>query len=129
MKLSTGLKLALLALGVLLLYSSATLRAQKTTTITVCPAGPPDCHFQKIQDAINAAIEGSTIQVKSGTYTENLTIIYKRLTLQSEGRDQVIIQGTVAILFTKSVTISGFTVKGGRSVRQEIVTRGRCGAG
>lgn len=116
MKLSTGLKLALLALGVLLLYSSATLRAQKTTTITVCPAGPPDCHFQKIQDAINVAIEGSTIQVKSGTYAENLTIIYKRLILQGDGKNQVTVQGTVALLFTKSVTMSGFTIKDGRTV-------------
>jgi parallel beta-helix repeat protein len=116
MKLSTGLKLALLALSVLLLYSSATLRAQQPITLTVCPAGPPACHFQKIQDAINVAIEGSTIQVKAGTYAENLTIIYKRLTLQGEGRNQVTIQGTVAFLFTKGVTMSGFTIKDGRTV-------------
>ncbi len=116
MKLSTGLKLVLLALDVLLLYSSATLRAQKTIILTVCPAGPPDCHFQKIQDAINVAIEGSTIQVKSGTYGEDLTIIYKGLTLQGEGKSQVTIQGTVAFLFTKSVIMSGFTIKDGRAV-------------
>jgi len=116
MKLSIGLKLAALVLGVLLLYSSVTLRAQKTITITVCPAGPPDCHFQKIQDAINVAIEGSTIQVKAGTYAESLTIIYKRLTLQGEGRNQVTIQGTVALLFTKGVTMSGFTIKDGRTI-------------
>ena len=116
MKLSTGLKLALFALGVLLLYSSATLRAQKPITLTVCPTGPPDCHFQKIQDAINVAIEGSTIQVQSGTYAENLTIIYKRLTLQGEGRNQVTIQGTVAFLSTKGVTMSGFTIKDGRTI-------------
>lgn len=90
--------------------------AQKTITITVCPAGPPDCHFQKIQDAINAAIEGSTIEVQSGTYTENLTIIYKRLTLKGDGKNQVTVQGTVALLFTKSVTMSGFTIKDGRTV-------------
>jgi parallel beta-helix repeat protein len=116
MRFSTGFRFMLLVLGLLLLYSSATLRAQKPITLTVCLAGPPDCHFQKIQDAINVAIEGSTIQVKAGTYAENLTIIYKRLTLQGEGRNQVTIQGTVAFLFTKGVTMSGFTIKDGRTV-------------
>lgn len=108
MKLSTELKLTLLALSVFLLYSSTTLRAQKTITITVCPTGPPDCHFQKIQDAINVAVESSTIQVKSGTYAENITVIYKRLILQGEGKNQVTVQGTAASL---SRTVEQSTLK------------------
>ncbi len=111
MKPSRPLKLAALAL-VLLGLGLGTSVGLAQRTITVCPQG---CHYSKIQQAINAASEGDTIQVGAGTYQENLTII-KGLTLQGEGKDKVTIQGTVTILSTRLVTMSGFTVKGGQGV-------------
>jgi parallel beta-helix repeat protein len=114
---SRPLKLAALALLVLGLGLGTPVGLAQRT-ITVCPQG---CHYSKIQQAITAASEGDTIQVKAGTYQENLTII-KRLTLQGEGKDKVTIQGTVTILSTKLVTLSGFTVKGGQGVYIEDST-------
>ncbi len=111
MKPSRPLKLAALAL-VLLGLGLGTSVGLAQRTITVCPQG---CHYSKIQQAITAASEGDTIQVGAGTYQENLTII-KGLTLQGEGKDKVTIQGTVTILSTRLVTMSGFTVKGGQGV-------------
>jgi parallel beta-helix repeat protein len=114
---SRPLKLAALALLVLGLGLGTPVGLAQRT-ITVCPQG---CHYSKIQQAITAASEGDTIQVGAGTYQENLTII-KRLTLQGEGKDKVTIQGTVTILSTKLVTLSGFTVKGGQGVQIEDST-------
>jgi parallel beta-helix repeat protein len=114
---SRPLKLAALALLVLGLGLGTPVGLAQRT-ITVCPQG---CQYAKIQEAINAASEGDTIQVKAGTYQENLQII-KRLTLQGEGKDKVTIQGTVTILSTKLVTLSGFTVKGGQGVYIEDST-------
>jgi parallel beta-helix repeat protein len=114
---SRPLKLAALALLVLGLGLGTPVGLAQRT-ITVCPQG---CQYAKIQEAINAASEGDTIQVGAGTYQENLTII-KRLTLQGEGKDKVTIQGTVTILSAKLVTLSGFTVKGGQGVYIEDST-------
>jgi parallel beta-helix repeat protein len=114
---SRPLKLAALALLVLGLGLGTPVGLAQRT-ITVCPQG---CHYSKIQQAITAASEGDTIQVGAGTYQENLTIT-KRLTLQGEGKDKVTIQGTVTILSTKLVTLSGFTVKGGQGVQIEDST-------
>jgi WD40 repeat protein len=114
---SRPLKLAALALLVLGLGLGTPVGLAQRT-ITVCPQG---CQYAKIQQAITAASEGDTIQVGAGTYQENLTII-KRLTLQGEGKDKVTIQGTVTILSTKLVTLSGFTVKGGQGVQIEDST-------
>jgi parallel beta-helix repeat protein len=114
---SRPLKLAALALLVLGLGLGTPVGLAQRT-ITVCPQG---CQYAKIQEAISVASEGDTIQVKAGTYQENLTII-KRLTLQGEGKDKVTIQGTVTILSAKLVTLSGFTVKGGQGVQIEDST-------
>jgi parallel beta-helix repeat protein len=114
---SRPLKLAALALLVLGLGLGTPVGLAQRT-ITVCPQG---CQYAKIQEAINAASEGDTIQVGAGTYQENLTIT-KRLTLQGEGKDKVTIQGTVTILSAKLVTLSGFTVKGGQGVQIEDST-------
>jgi hypothetical protein len=108
-----GLALLLLGLGI-----PSGLVGAGAATLTVCPQG---CQYASIQEAINAAFEGDTIQVGAGTYQENLTIT-KRLTLQGEGKDKVTIQGTVTILSTKLVTLSGFTVKGGQGVYIEDST-------
>ena len=73
--------------------------------------------YQKIQDAIDAANNGDTIIVRSGTYTENLTI-NKYLTLRSQnGASQTIVQpsggSNVLAVSANGVTIRGFTIRNG----------------
>jgi Skp family chaperone for outer membrane proteins len=63
-------------------------KGTNSTTLTVCPSG---CAFSRIQDAINVATPGATIEIGPGTYYENVEIA-KSLTLlsQSEGQTQII---------------------------------------
>jgi len=82
---------------------------------------PPRLAIYQDPRGITAASAGDTIQVKAGTYVESLQII-KRLTLQGESRDKVILQGTVVIFNTKLVTMSGFTVMCGQGGHIECST-------
>ncbi len=95
---------AALVLGALVAVASGT--AQKV--ITVCQSG---CDFSSIKAAILAAPENSVIHVKAGTYKESLVIL-KPLSLVGEGRDKTIIEGGIAILETKLVNVTGFTIRG-----------------
>jgi parallel beta-helix repeat protein len=117
---SLGLALALAALVVG--------QPPSAKTITVCPSG---CQFTKIQDAINAATAGDTIEVQAGTYVENLTIT-KSLTLRGADPAATIIDGsngvaakipTIVVEKTENVTITGFTItRGYRGVWGRWVT-------
>lgn len=86
-----------------------------------------DCDYATIQEAINAAIDGVTIEVDQGTYTENLTID-KSITLRSTDPDTpsvvayTIINGggSGRVLWVKAesgeqltVNIEGLTITGG----------------
>jgi hypothetical protein len=65
--------------------------------------------YDAIQDAIAEAIEGDTILVTPGTYTENVNI-NKAITLKSlNGRESTEIAGTITIT-ADDVTVEGFTV-------------------
>ena len=55
--------------------------ADTAATLTVCPSG---CPYTVIQDAVNAAAPGDTVQVSAGTYTQTVTIITS-LTLAGVG--------------------------------------------
>jgi parallel beta-helix repeat protein len=71
-----------------------------------------------IQAAVNAAYPGDTIIVRDGTYTENIKVDKKRLTIRSEnGPDSTIIRAEYPDDYVFEVTvdyvkISGFTVGG-----------------
>jgi len=72
--------------------------------------------YQYIQDGINAANESDVIYVYSGTYSENLAIYNKKITLSGYGSGTKIINGndiykhTIEIV-ANGVEFSGFTIK------------------
>ncbi|MHC1635626.1 MAG: right-handed parallel beta-helix repeat-containing protein [Candidatus Methanospirareceae archaeon] len=74
-----------------------------------------------IQDAVNNANNGDIIYVHAGTYTENVIIMFKRLTLIGDGMDKVVVQAAspsksvFTILHAEGVNITGFTVTGATS--------------
>ena len=78
----------------------------------------PDDH-PTIQKAINAAVNGDTVIVRSGTYVENIKVDFKGLTVTSESGPKVtIIDGNqsglvVKLLSTGTSQISGFTITNG----------------
>ena len=85
-------------------------------TITVCQAGPPQCDYQTIQAAIDAAGAGGTILVSSGTYSEQLTL-KSGVTIQSEhGPEAVTVtassQPIISATGVVSVVIQGISVVG-----------------
>ena len=96
--------------------------AQAGKTITVGPSG---CDFTTIQAAIDAAPNGSIIQVQTGSYKENLTIRNRDgLTLQGAGADKVTLDGNgsqqkdappgILILSSRNITVTGFRITNSR---------------
>jgi len=90
---------------------------------SICPADTiyvPD-HHATIQGAINAADNGDTVIVRSGTYLENIDFVDKAITVMSEaGPTSTVIDGNQAgsvVLFQTSEDIDsvlkGFTIKNG----------------
>lgn len=87
--------------------------ASATTTHTVCASG---CDFSSIQAAINAANDGETIYVRSGTYHENI-IVNKYLTIKGENKENTIIEGdgiNDVIIIELGGVIQGFKITGGK---------------
>ena len=82
------------------------------TTIYVDDNG--GANYSSIQDAIDAASDGDTIFVYSGTYNENI-VVNKTLTLTGENKDNTIINGVasghVVEIKAYSVNLSGFTIQ------------------
>ncbi|HHX27974.1 MAG TPA: hypothetical protein GX716_03075 [Firmicutes bacterium] len=67
-------------------------------------------YYLAIQDAIDAAADGDTIEVAPGKYEESVIRIYgKGLTLASRGKHGAVIEGRVDIR-ANSVTLDGFTI-------------------
>jgi len=100
---------------ILLLLSLTQLRtAAKAATSTI--RVPQD--YRTIQEAINHATDGETIQISTGTYSENV-IVNKTVSLIGENRTSTIVDGgrTETVIYVKAnnVVISGFTVQNGYS--------------
>ena len=81
-----------------------------------------------IQSAINNAIDGSTIYVHNGTYTENVDV-NKELTLIGEGADILNVTALsssdhVFEVTANHVNISGFTLKGATSQQYAGISLG-----
>ena len=87
------------------------------STLYVGGSGPNN--YTKIQDAINAANDGDTVFVYSGTYYENV-VINKRITLIGENEGNTIINGSKGyyddvISSPSHVVIKNFTLESGRN--------------
>jgi len=99
-------------------------------TITVDDDGPSD--YDTIQDAVDDADAGDTIDVKSGTYTENV-VVDKLLTITGAGNDTTTIDGSssgVTVNITSDwCNLSGFRItKGsiGLFIAGENITVSEC---
>jgi len=67
--LSLGLGLVIAMLWMLGDFGPTPLMA-RAGSHTVCPAGPPDCDYRTVQEAVDAAGAGDTIKVATGVYTD-----------------------------------------------------------
>jgi parallel beta-helix repeat protein len=114
-------KISIICITILLLllaFSGCVEQPIESKTIYVDGKGGKD--YTSIQTAINAADDGYTIHVYSGTYNENL-VIDKSIDLIGEDKDNTIILGNEnddGITINKDQTsISGFTIKSGLGTR------------
>src|SRR5215211_5194295 len=75
----------------LALSVGVSLRAQAATTWTVCASG---CDYMSIKSAIAAptTLDGDTLAIGAGTYTEAGITVDKNLTLQGEAAATTIVQ-------------------------------------
>jgi len=80
--------------------------------ITVDEDGPAD--YNKIQEAIDAAVAGDTINVASGTYYENV-IVNKQLKLVGDDPNAVVIDsggmGDAVTITAGNIRVEGFTIR------------------
>jgi nitrous oxidase accessory protein NosD len=97
-----------LALVIVVLFCGAA----SADTLTVGSSG---CDYTKIQDAVDNASAGYTILVYNGTYTENVWVNNKDLTIRGEDRETTIIDGggsgDCIRVSSSDVDIGGFTIK------------------
>jgi hypothetical protein len=79
--------------------------ASARNTLTVCPAGPPECQFATVQEALSAAQDGDRILIAPGSYNAGLTI-NKSVSLIGSGATETTLSGGAV----------GVTVAGGSTV-------------
>jgi len=92
-----------------------------TTGSDVTGDGSADNPFATIQHGIDAAINGDTVLVAAGTYTENVSLNKTIVLMSSEGADSTIIDannfGTVVTITDGSdATLDGFTLQNGYTI-------------
>jgi parallel beta-helix repeat protein len=119
---STVFLISILLLSIAVLLPSHTSMVKAEGSIVRVPGD-----FSTIQEAINAAQNGSTILVSSGVYFEQLTI-NKTLTLLGEDRMNTIVDGSnsgsVVTVTADNAVIDGFTVRNGSTGMDSIGSDG-----
>lgn len=110
---SSFIRVVLSATFLLVLLFTATTEAQ--ATVRRVPAD-----YATIQQAINASVDGDTVLVAPGTYSGEIDIIFKAITVTSEaGPDLTVLDGggggaVFVVRFGESSgTLSGFTIRNG----------------
>jgi nitrous oxidase accessory protein len=107
MELSKGLSIFLFSLilfSVLAIPLADSLAAANSRTITV----PTD--YPSIQAAVNNAVDGDTIYIKSGYYAEN-PVVNKSVSLIGEERDKTVIDVTAGLkVQSNNVLVTGLTI-------------------
>jgi len=102
-----------------LIGSSAAVPVASAASLRVCPAAGAGCQFTLIQDAIDHASNGDTINIASGTYKEDLTIGgASGLSLVGGNPQRVIIDGNhggsvLTVLPGHDVKLVGVTLTNG----------------
>ena len=91
-------------LAVLLVLACAGTAAGATWVVD--DDGGAGVDYMTIQAAVNAAAAGDTIEVRSGTYVENVNVD-KRLTLIGEGVDVVTVQAALMQTPVLTADVSG----------------------
>jgi predicted outer membrane repeat protein len=112
-------------LGALALAFLGTASAHASNTLTVCPAGPPECQFETVQEALDAAQTGDRILIAPGTYAAGFTVA-KNVSLIGSGESETTLSGgEVAVTIAADVTVevTGLTISQGRDTG--LVNRGR----
>jgi hypothetical protein len=94
------------------------LRAQAATTWTVCASG---CDYASIKSAIAAptTLDGDTLVIAAGTYTEPGIVVNKSLTLQGERAATTIVQAAAS---KGTATDRVFTIASGITVTLRALT-------
>lgn len=97
-------------IGVILLILIST--GSEAAIITVDDDGP--AMHSRIQDAINASIDGDTVYVYNGTYYENI-IVNRTINLTGENRSNTVINGggigKVVWIVSDWVNVTGFNIE------------------
>jgi hypothetical protein len=122
-----ALIVVLVALALLVVLGGASVAAlAPEALITVCPPPGAGCDYTTIREAVDNANPGDTIRVAEGTYTENLTIDGKTLTL----RGGYTISGTQWLTDTGETVIDGngadrtFLIHGNNSMLESLTITG-----
>jgi len=114
-----------IAVGIMIL---ALLLAGTAGAVTITVNASGNANYTTIQDAVNAANNGDTIMVDSGTYYENV-LVNKSVTLVGAGEEVTTIQAFdpgnhVFYVTSDEVNISGFTVTGATSGYHPVFSAG-----
>jgi len=94
----------------------------RARNVTVCSAG---CGYTRIQDAVDAASPGSTVEVQAGTYRENVNIS-KPLMLKGTGLPLIDAsgKGSAITLSRDGITLEGFRIANAAEAGIEVMSNG-----
>ena len=79
---------------------------------SVVTATIDDRQFSSIQSAVNAAENGETVSIRSGQYTESVTIETPNVSVVGQGQDETVIDGRINIPVDE-VSVESLTVRNG----------------
>jgi len=122
-QLNLGLLIGIILMSIL--TSGPNIPVTRATPATIVV--PDD--YPSIQEAINSAVDGDTVFVRTGTYYEHV-IVNKTISLVGEDVSTTIIDGSntghVVYVVRNNVNITGFTVRNSGNVHMPNLDAGIC---